>query len=234
MSQNTGRTKTLTVFSTLAVRAPFDNGVMAEYDKADRLHFEWSPTTVIESKIADGQHADLVIATDGAIARMVEAGVLREENCFPLVTAYFGVAVPRGHVKPDISTKQAFLNALTAARSVAYSLGGASGIYLQDVMKDNGIFHDVEPKATKIAQGFTAEHLVDGKADLAVQQMSELMVVDGIDIVGPFPDEVQQLTPFTIAIVNGCEQRDVADDFIDYLLNSQCRETYLQNGLQCR
>ncbi|MGE0969821.1 molybdate ABC transporter substrate-binding protein [Klebsiella sp. WOUb02] len=144
------------------------------------------------------------------------------------------MAVLRGHAKPDISTKRAFLNALTAARSVAYSLGGASGIYLQEVLKDNGIFHDVEAKATTIAQGFTAEQLVNGNADLAIQQMSELMVVEGVDIVGPFPDEVQQLTPFSVAIVNGCENRRIAGEFIDYLLSSRCRETYLQNGLQYR
>ncbi|MGE0969820.1 hypothetical protein ACQFN5_07785 [Klebsiella sp. WOUb02] len=78
MKQN--GTEKLTVFSTLAVRAPFDNGVMAEYANAGRFQFEWSPTTVIEAKMSEGRQADLVIATDSAIARMVDAGLLCQES----------------------------------------------------------------------------------------------------------------------------------------------------------
>lgn len=224
----------LTIFSTLAVRAPFDNGVLTGYAASNELDFEWSPTTVIESKLAEGQHADVVIATDDAVARLVGKGVAKAENCFKLATAYFGVAVPQGARQPDISTAQRFLDTLSAARSVCYSLGGASGIYLQKLMADRGILTAVEPKATKISQGFTAEKLVSGEADVAVQQMSELMVVPGIDIVGPFPDELQQMTPFSVAVVNDCSDWVKAQLFIQYLLSEQCQRIYAANGLLCR
>lgn len=224
----------LTIFSTLAVRAPFDNGVLAGYAASDELHFAWSPTTVIESKLAAGQHADVVIATDDALARLVSKGVVKAEHCYPLATALFGVAVRQGAGQPDISTAQSFLDTLCAARSVCYSLGGASGIYLQQVMAERGILTAVEPQATKISQGFTAEKLLSGEADVAVQQMSELMVVPGIDIVGPFPDELQQLTPFSVAVVNDCGDEVKAQLFIQYLLSEQCQRIYAANGLLCR
>lgn len=234
MTQAESKAKTLTVFSTLAVRAPFDNGVMAGYEKQHELSFEWSPTTVIESKLAEGLHADIVIATDEAIDRLISKGLIKSGDCFPLVTAYFGVAVPRGQKRPDITSKEKFLDCLSSARSVSYSLGGASGIYLQKIMTEHGVMSDVEPRATKIFQGFTGEKLLTGEADVAVQQMSELMVVDGIDIVGPFPDELQQLTPFTIAVMSDCTDCIKAQAFIHYLLNEQCRGIYSKNGLQCR
>lgn len=224
----------LVVFSTLAVRAPFDNGVLAQCPQQQTLHIEWSPTTVIASKLAQGQHADVVIATDEAINAMVGQGQVTRENCFPLATAYFGVAVPHGHPRPDITTQASFFNALTAARSVAYSLGGASGIYLQKLLAQHNLLALVEPKATKILQGFTGEKLLTGEADLAVQQMSELMTVAGIDIVGPFPDEVQQDTPFTLAIMNNCGDQETAQHFVQYLLSASCRDAWDSNGLKCR
>ncbi|MDF7660798.1 substrate-binding domain-containing protein [Erwiniaceae bacterium L1_54_6] len=226
--------KTLKVFSTLAVRAPFDRGVLAGFEHQSDLSFEWSPTTIIEQKLSEGLHADVVIATDDAIAGMVRSGLVKPENCFKLATAYFGVAVPAGQTPPDIATKQGFLDALVQARSVAYSLGGASGIYLQKIMAEQGVMEQVEPKATKIAQGFTGEKLLTGEADLAVQQMSELMTVEGITIVGGFPDELQHLTPFTIAVMNDCVDWASAQSFIHYLLTEQCRSAYASNGLMCR
>lgn len=224
----------LKVFNTLAVRAPFANGILTGYPHIQRLSFEWSPTSVIEKKLAEGQHADLVIATDEAIANMVKQGWVSQENVFPLVTAYIGVAVPKGHPCPDISSKDAFFRALQQARSVAYSLSGASGIYLQKLMAEHGILEPVEQKATRIQQGFTGEKLLSGEADLAVQQMSELMSVFGITIVGPFPAELQQETPFTVAMMNTCTDKPQVLDFIHYLLSAPCRELYSNNGLKCR
>ena len=234
MNHSENSSTTLKVFSTLAVRAPFDNGVLDNYPQNQMLSFEWSPTTVIEQKLTAGQHADLVIATDNAVMNMVKAGLTTPEHCFPVATAYFGVAASKGHPLPDISTPDAFLNALTQARSVAYSLAGASGIYLQKILAEHGLLEQVNARATRIPQGFTAEKLVTGEADLAIQQMSELMTVDGIDIVGAFPVELQQETPFTIAIMKGCSDQQLAQNFIDYLLNDQSRDAYVNNGLKCR
>lgn len=234
MAQKTTVSGALKLFSTLAVRAPFDKGVLSGYDSAPLPDIEWSPTTVIETKLADRQHADLIIATDGAIQNLVEKGLINPDDSFPLISAYIGVAVQRGAKRPDISTTESFLTALRDARSVAYSLSGASGIYLQKLLKDLQAYDGIAAKATKVEQGFTAEKLVSGEADLAVQQMSELMVVEGIDIVGPLPDDVQQLTPFAVAITNDCRDVPLARSFIDYLFSEPCRQLYLQYGLRSR
>jgi len=97
-----------------------------------------------------------------------------------------------------------------AARSVAYSRTGASGIYFAGLLPRLGLAEAVNAKATIIPQGFTAEKLVSGEADIAVQQISELMVVPGIEVVGPLPDPVQEMTTFAAAILRGATDRDGA------------------------
>ena len=111
------------------------------------------------------------------------------------------------HARPDLSTEASFRRALLEARSVAFSRGGASGIYFAGLMERMGIAEAVRAKATIIPAGFAAEKLVSGEADLAVQQISELMVVDGVDIVGPFPDAVQTTMRFSAAAVVGSPAR---------------------------
>ena len=111
------------------------------------------------------------------------------------------LAVAAGTPHPAINTVEALVRALTQARSVAFSRSGASGIYFDKLLPTLGIAEAVRAKATIIPAGFTAEKLVSGEADLAVQQISELMVVKGIEVVGPFPEPVQEATVFSAAIM---------------------------------
>jgi len=115
--------------------------------------------------------------------------------------------VARGAPRPDLSTADTFRQVLPDARSAALSHGGASGSYFAGLIEQLGIAETIRAKATVIPAGFTAEKLVSGEADLAIQQVSELMVVDGIDIVGPFPAEVQATMRFAAATAAGSPAR---------------------------
>ncbi len=223
------------VFSTLAVRAPFDDHILAAYRRqGGELAIAWSPTTVIESKIDRGETADVVIATEPLMRKLLAEDKILPDSCVPLVDAYIGVAVKQGAARPDISTVEKCLKAFRAARSVAYSLGGASGIYFQQMLKAQQMLDDINRRATTVEQGFTAEKIISGEADIAIQQMSELMVVPGIDIVGPLPDAIQHYTPFSVGLFAQSANKTAAQAFIDFLSRPDAQAAYARNGLKFR
>lgn len=223
----------LKIFSGLAVRAAFDDGLLDLFIRENGpVSVEWNPTTVIEAKIARGETADLVIATTSAIQKLVQKGLVRDSSRKRIIDAYLGVAVAQGAPRPKIGTTEEFLAAMKQARSVAWSIGGQSGIYLEKILAAHGLLDEVKGRASTIPEGFTAERIVAGQADLAVQQVSELMVVKGVDIVGPFPDELQARTPFEIAMFENAAHPDLAEKFIDFLGGSEARSGFLRNGVE--
>ena len=211
----------LKVFSGLAVRAAFDDGLLAQFaEQVAPVAVEWNPTTVIEEKIARGETADLVIVASSAMDKLAARGIIRDASRKHLIDAYLGVAVAQGAPRPKIGTADEFFAAMKDARSVAWSRSGQSGIYLEKILAAHGLRDEVKARASTIQEGFTAERIVEGAADLAVQQVSELMVVKGVDIVGPFPDALQARTPFEIAVFEGAAHPDAAAAFIYFLLSS--------------
>ena len=148
-----------------------------------------------------------------------------------MLRSRIGVAVARGAPHPDISTLDAFKRAMTGARSVAYSRGGQSGVWFAPMIERIGIADAVNARATIIPSGFTAEKLVTGEADIAIQQLSELQVVEGIEIVGPLPDAVQKVTTFAAAVMTGSAERDVAERFVRTLTTPAAVAAYRATAL---
>ena len=105
-----------------------------------------------------------------------------------------GLAVKAGAPKPDIGTAEALKATLLAAQSIAYSRLGASGVFFAELIERLGIAEAVNAKATIIPSGLTGALVARGEAQMAVQQLSELMAVPGLDIVGPLPASLQTPT----------------------------------------
>jgi molybdate transport system substrate-binding protein len=223
----------ITMMSGLALRGALENVVLPAFEKETGIKVEvrWDPTTVVMQELAKGVKTDIVILTDKAIDELKQKNAIVASSATPLAQAVLGLAVRRGEPKPDISTTEKFSKALVDARSVAYSRAGASGIYLEKLIERFGVADQVRAKATVIPAGFTAEQLVNGKADLAVQQISELIVVDGIEVVGPFPPEVQSATPFIAAITKDSGQADAAARLIKAMATPEAQKAYEDSGL---
>ncbi|MGX6446727.1 molybdate ABC transporter substrate-binding protein [Patulibacter sp. S7RM1-6] len=219
--------------STLAVELALQSTLLPAWRGSGReVEMEWNPTGVLLERVRAGERADVLIAIDGPIAELVEQGVLRAGSARPIARASFGLGVKQGARKPDISTPERFREALLSARSVAYSLTGASGIHFQNVMERLDITSTVGAKATAIRAGFTAERVTAGEADLAVQQVSELMAIDGIDVVGPFPAPYQQHTDFSAALFADSDApAEVAEGFLAHLSDERAADVYLHSGL---
>ncbi|GAA3528779.1 substrate-binding domain-containing protein [Amycolatopsis ultiminotia] len=223
------------VMSTLAVELALTSALLPAWRGTGRdVDVEWSPTGVLIDRVRAGERGDVLIAIDEPIAELVEQGILRAGSVRPVARAGFGLGAKRGAPRPDISTPERFRAVLVSARSVAYSLTGASGIHFQDVMRRLGITETVGAKATAIHAGFTADRVIAGEADLAVQQISELMSIDGIDIVGPFPAPYQKHTDFSAAIFSDSGSPSAAEALVEHLSGERAGEVYSRSGLLSR
>ncbi|WP_421995072.1 substrate-binding domain-containing protein [Roseococcus sp.] len=224
---------TLRILSGLAVRGAFEGGIMADYEArtGNGIDVAWVPTTLIMTQVAAGEQADVLVLIRDAMDKLVAQGLVNPATRVEVAHSRLGVAVPRGAAHPPVGTVEEFRAALLGARSVAYSRAGASGIHFEAVIQKLGIADEVRGRATVIPAGFTAEKLVTGEADLAVQQVSELLVVDGIEVVGKYPEELQQVSSFSAAMMTSSTQRAAAQAFLDGLTGEAANAAYLASGV---
>jgi len=198
------------------------------------LDIDWRPTAAIMKSIEAGQRADVVIAIGESMDKLVETGIVQADTRRTLADSVLGVGVRQGAPQPDIASVDAFKRAMTGARAVAYSKAGASGIYFANLISRLGIADAVNAKAVVIPMGFTAEKVASGEAEIAIQQISELMSVPGIDIVGPFPGEIQVSSTFDAATFKHAANPDGAARLLACLTSPAAAKAYADGGLISR
>lgn len=164
---------------------------------------EFNPTARLLARIAEGERGDIAILTEAGIEELTGSGVLAAGTRVDLARSAIGMAVPPGAAHPDISSVAALRATLLAAPSLVYSRAGASGIFFADLIERLGIAAEVNAKAIIIPQGFTAEVAARGEAALAIQQVSELMAVPGVEIVGKLPEGANTYAIFSAALFAG-------------------------------
>ena len=218
------------VLSTLAVL-----GVVRDLlPRAEAAGFDvdirFDPTARLVAAIEAGQRADIGILTAEGIEALAAAGVLRAGSRIDLCRSSVGIAVRAGAPHPEIGTPEAFRAALLAAPSIAYSRAGASGLFFAGLLERLGIAAEVNAKATVIPQGFTAELAARGEVALAIQQVSELMAIPGIEIVGPLPEAINTRAVFSAALFVGAGERSGA--FLRWLSAALTPEALRAGGLE--
>lgn len=229
-------TSTVNVMSGLALEVAVNRWLKPRFEAESdfRLAMDWRPTAAIMKSIGEGQRADVVIAISDSMDRLAADGVVRAETRVVLADAILGVGVRQGAPKPDISTVAAFARSMAAARAVAYSRAGASGIYFSGLIEKLGIAEAVNARAVIIPMGFTAEKIISGEADLAVQQVSELMTVPGIDVAGPFPPEIQVASRFDAAVFVDAANPTGSAALLKLLTSPAAATAYNDGGLISR
>ena len=155
------------------------------------------PTVKLLERIHQGERGDLAILTADGVDELVADGVLQSRT--DLARSFVGLAVRAGAPHPEIGTAEDFVATLLAARSVVVSQAGASGIFMAGLLRRLGIEEAMREKMIVLASGYTASLVADGRAEIAIQQVSELMVVDGVEIVGRLPAELGGQTMFSAA-----------------------------------
>jgi molybdate transport system substrate-binding protein len=223
----------LRVVSTLAVMGAMRD-LTAVYEKATgtALVADFSPTVALLERLRGGEAADIAILTAQGIDDLIREGVIQPGTRTDMALSFVGIAVKAGAPKPDISSVAAFKAALLAARSIAYSKIGASGIFFAGLLERLGIAAEVNARAVVVPSGFTAERLVSGEAELAVQQISELMVVPGIEVVGPLPPDIQTVATFSAGLLAGSRQLAKAQSLLHFLVSPAIAPALRRAGLE--
>lgn len=193
---------------------------------------DFAPTLALLQRMRAGEAADLVILTREGLDEMIGEGRVIADTAADLARSYVGLAVRAGQPHPDIANEAALRETLLAARSVAYSRLGASGVYFAQLMVRMGIASEINAKATIVEQGFTAERLVSGEADLAAQQISELKQVEGIEVIGPVPHQLQTPAVFSADCMVDAKQAEGAKALLRYLASPEVVPVLRQSGLE--
>ena len=220
------------VLSTLALMGAV-RGVAGRYqaETGVRIDADYAPTLGLLDRLRGGEAADVVILTREGLDGLADVGTVVADSRIDLARSFVGIALKAGDVHPDISTESTLRAALHGAR-VAYSRIGASGIFFAQLIERIGIASEVNARARIIPSGFTAELLVSGEADLAVQQISELKQVSGVEIVGPIPRELQSPAVFSAGRLAASKRVAQSDALLKYLASPEVAPVLRESGLE--
>lgn len=186
----------------------------------------------IPNRLARGEDADVVIMVGYALGKLVDQGKVRPESRVDLAWSRIALAVKAGAPKPDIATVETFKQALLAAKSIAYS-DSASGVYLStDLFKRLGVYDAIKDRARKIPAEPVARVVARGEAEIGFQPISELRPVEGIDIVGPIPDELQVVNAFAAGLASHAKEPAAGKALIAYLVSPAAKPAILASGME--
>ncbi len=222
------------VFSTLALMGAI-RGLAGQYeaDFGVKIDVEFAPTLALLKRLDSGETADVLILTREALADLAAQEQVAAGSCVDLARSYVGLAVKAGARHPDISSVAALRETLLNARCVGYSRMGASGIYFAKLIEEMEIAPQINARAKIIQAGLTAELLPTDEAELAVQQISELKLVPGIEVVGPIPVELQQNPAvFSAGRTTSSQKVAQADGLLKFLKSSDVAPALRESGLE--
>ncbi len=215
--------QSMTLFSGLALKDVLEDNFVEPFAKRSGATVTrvYEPTAVLFDLIRDGERPDVIIGVTASMHEMAAAGHVAAETIKPLVRSEVGVAVAAGTAVEPFSSVADFTGLLQRASAIAYSATGASGGVFQRVIAELGLGELVDGKAVVLPKGFTAETVRDGRADVAIQQISELATVDGVHIIGPLPAELEAHVELSIGIGGQAQDRELAEQFSDYLRSNE-------------
>ena len=185
-------------------------------------------------KRAATERADVLIMSDVAIDDMIKQGIAVVGTRVDLARVGMGVAVKQGAPLPDISSTEAFKRTLLAARSIVYNdpaIGATSGIHFAAVLQRLGIADQVKDKTVLWKGGYAAEALVSGQAEICVHQISEILPVKGVALVGPLPKDLQKVTVYSAGLAAKSTSADAARTFLAFIARPAFKAKFAAAGL---
>ncbi|NDZ11929.1 molybdenum ABC transporter substrate-binding protein [Variovorax sp. WS11] len=183
-------------------------------------------------RVSAGEPFDAVTLASDAIDKLAAAGRVDAAGKVDLVRSGVGVAVPAGAARPDIATEDALRRAVKGAAGIGYSTG-PSGVALIALFQRWGIAGELEGRLVQAPPGVPVGSLVArGDAALGFQQMSELLHVEGIDLLGPLPSSIQITTVFSAAPCLGSARRDAVRALLDFMASPDTAEAKRRHGME--
>ena len=198
-----------------------------------RLAIAFNVATELKQRIEAGEEFDLGIFTDFVIDDLIGSGRILPSTRTDIARSGIGLAVRTGAPKPNISTVANFKRVLLAARSIAYPKNGISGIYFAEIVKQLGIVEELEAATIlDTSGGLVAERVARREAEYAVQLVSELLPVRGIDVVGPIPSELQRYVVLAAGLGTNTKSASAAKLLLAFLSAPNALSLMKTKGLE--
>jgi molybdate transport system substrate-binding protein len=221
------------VIASTAMREVLEELVpMFERASGHKVAVSFQSGAVLPVKIKEGAQADLVVTTPETIDDLVKAGKVVAGTRADFVRSGAGVAVRSGAPKPDISTPEALKAALLSAKSVGYSQG-PSGVHFMATMARLGIADQIKAKGVVPPLGQRVGALIaKGDAEIGVQQVTELLLIPGIDFVGPLPKELQANIIYATATPSTAKEKEAAAALVKFISSEPALPVIRKLGLE--
>ena len=209
-----------------AVQEAFEKG------SGDKLLLDYAPMGPLIKKLEAGATPDLVIVTTDVLADVKAKGWIVPESVVEIGRVGVGVAVHESAELPDISTPEAFKALLLKARSIAMinPENGTSGKHLAKVFQDLGIAEAIRPKLKLADQGYAVAPVATREAEIGLQQITEILPVKGVKLVGPLPAALQKETVYIGAVGSKAKNADAARRLLAFLRTPDARVAFVKQG----
>ena len=220
----------------LSTHAALDvlNEIAPEFERASgyRLSFGYDPAKAVKRQVENGAAFDVAIVTRPVFDDLAGQGKMLAETRADIGRSGLGVSVRKGAAKPDLSTTKSFKRALLAAKSVARSTEGTSGIYFEKLLDRLGIAEAMRDKIVLGPSGRVAELVARSETEMAIQQIPELLPVTGAQYAGPFPPELQLYSEFVAGVATASQHRAAAAAFVRALTTPEAAALFTAAGLE--
>jgi molybdate transport system substrate-binding protein len=227
---------------TSEVRVLASNGIKAvvedllprtEHAIGHTISVQYRPTAALKQEIDAGEPFDVVIVTVESIAQLSKEGKTAGGDGTPISRVGVGIGIRKGASRPDISTPEALKRAMLGAKAIAYGPSGASFPYITRMLETLGIADTMKAKTLffDTSDGTNAA-VVQGKADFGITLVSEILPVQGLELLGPFPDEFQGYVRFSAAVGANAKNPEAASALIKFLAGPDALASIQARGMQ--
>ena len=220
------------VLSTMALRSVMEE-LLPDFERASghKVIIAYDTANIMAGRVGRGEPVDLAILTPALLDELAKAGRTVAGSNVTLARSGVGIAVRAGAPRPDIGTADALKRTLLDAKSIAYTSSGQRGAYFAGLIERLGIAAEVKAKAKIPAGGSTGELVVKHEAEMAVQQMPELLATPGLDVV-PLPPQLQYMTAFAAGVCAAAQQSDAAQALIRFLTTPAAARVIKAKGME--
>ena len=225
----------------LAVRVLSSNGVKAVIEElqpqAERaigrpLSIEFSTAATLRQRIEGGEAFDVALLTKESVDDLVGRGKIARATRVGLARSGVGVGFRKGAPRPDVSTSSAMRQTLLRSESVAYTKDGASRTAIDAMLDRLGIAQDMQLKILLESAGQAPLRVADGKAELVLTLISEILPVPGIELAGPLPKEFQSYIAFDAGLSASSKNTDAGKALIQFLTTPLAAQVFKAKGME--
>jgi molybdate transport system substrate-binding protein len=205
----------------------------------DTVTIDYGTAGAIAGRIQKGELADVTIVSRSQLEMLEGQGKVAQGSRVNIAGVGVGVAIRKGSPKPDISSVEAFKRALLSARSVGYvnpALGSSSGIYVAAMLERLGVAQELKSKVKLVTVAGDIDGVFQGVAngeiEMQIGQISEIAISPGVDLAGPLPSEIQNLTYLAAGVVAASKAPGPANAFIRFIASPTAAAVLKANGFQ--